>query len=159
MIRGIHHIALHTANFDSMIEFYRRAFGFEQATKEIRWENSEFVDNIIDVKGSAARTLMLKAGNVYLEIFEYFSPPPRDAAPLRPHDHGYTHFAVDVTDIETDYKRLIEAGMTFAAKVPDDFGGIRALYGKDPDGNIIEIQQLAPGHDADIHRLPLVKND
>jgi glyoxylase I family protein len=156
MIRGIHHFAVNTANFEVMIDFYRRAFGFEQVGTSFSWTNNEFVDSVIGVTGSAARTVMLKAGNVYLEVFEYSAPPPREGEPLRPHDRGYTHFALDVTDIEADQTRLVEAGMTFMRTVPDGLGGIRAVYGKDPDGNIVEIQQLREGHEFQLGALPLV---
>lgn len=157
MIRGVHHIGVNTANFDAMIDFYRRAFGFEPVGEEFSWKDNAFIDSVIGVPGSAARTATLRAGNIYLELFEYTAPPAREGQPLRPHDRGYTHFALDVTDIEADQKRLLEAGMTFARIVPDGLGGIRAVYGKDPDGNIIEIQQLRAGHDFQLDALPLVK--
>jgi glyoxylase I family protein len=156
MIRGIHHLAINTANFEVMIDFYRRVLGFEQAGTEFSWKNNELLDSVIGIPGSAARIMMLKAGNVYLEVFEYSAPPAREGAPLRPHDRGYTHFALDVTDIEADQKRLVEAGMTFTRTVPDGLGGIRAVYGKDPDGNIIEIQQLRAGHAFGLDALPLL---
>lgn len=139
MIRGIHHIALHTPNFDRMVKFYRDAFGFEPVGSEMRWDNSPLVDKTIGIQGSAARCRMLKAGNCYLEMFEYYAPAGRDAPPLRPHDHGYTHFCVDVTDIAAELKRLKDVGMTFANAAPVDHGDTKAVYGKDIDGNIIEI--------------------
>lgn len=155
-IRGIHHIAMHTANFDAQLDFYRRAFGFMPAGDEVRWQDNAMIDAIIGVEGSAARTVMLKAGNIYLEVFEYFAPPARDAGPARPHDHGYTHFAVDSDDAVADYQRLIEAGMTFMHAEPGEVGEFRAVYGKDPDGNIIELQQLPRGHDVDLEALGAV---
>ena len=145
MIRGIHHIALHTPNFDKMVKFYRDAFGFEPGAPPITWKNSPDVDNIVGLKGSAARTQMLKAGTCYIELFEYSAPDDgRKGPPARPHDHGYTHFCVDVIDIESEYKRLKALGMTFANTEPVVMGDIKAVYGKDPDGNIIEIQEVIP---------------
>lgn len=154
-IRGIHHVAIHTANFDAMVEFYGRAFGFTPAGDEVRWRDDPFIDKLIDVSGSAARTVMLRAGNVFLEVFEYAAPPARDVGPARPHDRGYTHFAVDSDDAKADYERLIAAGMTFA-HVVGEMGSISAVYGKDPDGNIIELQQIARGHAYDLESLPAV---
>jgi glyoxylase I family protein len=149
MIRGIHHIAIHTANLDNMVTFYRNAFGFEPAGFEFSWKENPMIDSVIDVKGSAARTLMLKAGTCFLEIFEYFAPnDTREGQPLRPHDRGYTHFCVDVTDIATEYKRLKGVGMTFANPEPVDLGDFKAVYGKDPDGNIIEIQEIVASNNA-----------
>jgi catechol 2,3-dioxygenase-like lactoylglutathione lyase family enzyme len=143
MIRGIHHIAMHTPNFDRMVRFYGEAFGFKPLTDEFGWRDSPFVDGGIDLPGSAARGLMLKAGNCFLEMFEYSSPPPREAGAARPNDHGYTHFCVDVTDIAAEMERLAGLGMTFPLAAPRDDGLVKFIYGKDPDGNIIELIELA----------------
>lgn len=152
MIRGIHHVALNTGNFDAMLDFYSRAFGFEPVGEQFSWRDSSFVDSVVGVEGSAARTVMLKAANIYLELFEYFAPEGRDA-PQRPFDRGYTHFCVDTDDIEADYDRLVAAGMRFPRAVPDESGGIRAIYGNDPDGNVIELQQLTETHVFALERL------
>jgi catechol 2,3-dioxygenase-like lactoylglutathione lyase family enzyme len=153
LIRGIHHVALHTPNFDAMARFYREAFGFMPAVDEFHWRDSRETDAAIGVEGSAARTLMLKAENCYLEIFEYDSPPSREGGPARPNDYGYTHFCVDVTDIEEEFDRLAALGMTFPLPKPADFGPVQFIYGKDPDGNIIEIQQLDKDHGFALERL------
>lgn len=144
MIRGIHHIALHSYNFDRMIAFYRDIIGFEVVT-EGYWENDTKIDSVIGVKGSAARNAMLRAGNCYLELFEYKAPAARDASPLRPSDKGYTHLALDVVDIKSEYARLKAAGMIFC-RDPGDFGDIQAVYGQDPDGNVVEIQETTNDH-------------
>ena len=153
MIRSIHHVAINTANFDAIVAFYEKAFGFVPCGEPFSWQDSAFVDSVVGVEGSAARTVMLRAGAVYLEVFEYSAPPPRDAAPLRPQDRGYTHFCVDTDDIEADFERLIAAGMHYGRALPDGMGGIRAIYGKDPDGNVIELQQLDRDHAFALERL------
>lgn len=153
MIVGIHHVAMHTANFDAQLDFYRRAFGFEPVGEPFSWKDDLEIDSAIGVPGSAARTVMLRAGTCYLELFEYASPPGREGPPLRPNDRGYTHFCVDVTDIEQEYERLLTCGMTFARDRPMDAGDLKAVYGYDPDGNVIEIQQVAPDHLFSLNRL------
>ena len=147
MIRGIHHVAINSPNIDRAIAFYRDAFGFEPVSVEYSWKNMPEMDAALGMTGSAARTRMLRAGNCYIEVFEYSSPPPRGGGALRPHDHGYTHFAVDVTGIRSEIARLKTLGMTFPSVDPLDTGPIKAIYGKDPDGNIIELQELASDHD------------
>lgn len=155
MIRGIHHVAINTGNFTAMQDFYARAFGFEVVGEEFGWRDSSFVDSVVGVQGSSARTVMLRAANVYLELFEYFTPKG-GKGPQRPYDRGYTHFCVDTDDIEADFQRLLDAGMSFPRSVPDEAGGIRAIYGKDPDGNVIELQQLAASHVFTLEKLPLL---
>jgi glyoxylase I family protein len=76
MIRGIHHVALHTANFDRMHRFYEEAFGFTPVADEIRWSDNAEVDALMGLEGSQARTVMLSAGTCYHELFEFAAPAP-----------------------------------------------------------------------------------
>jgi catechol 2,3-dioxygenase-like lactoylglutathione lyase family enzyme len=144
MILGIHHIAVHTQHFERLRAFYQEAFGFKPNGPERSWRDSAELDNVIGVPGSASRVQLLKAGTCYLELFEYSSPKSDRTSPLRPFDYGYTHFCVSVTDIEAEYERLKQLGMTFAHSHPINLGEIVAIYGKDPDGNIIELTEAAP---------------
>ena len=146
MIRGIHHVAISTPDLDRLAAFYTDVMGFE-VVMSTKWRDREIVDRMIGLTGSAARQVMLKAGNAYLELFEYESPEPRPADPVRdPSWHGYTHFCVDVVDIDAEYERLSASGMTFHAPPPtvDEMGHarLRAIYARDPDGNIVELQEV-----------------
>jgi catechol 2,3-dioxygenase-like lactoylglutathione lyase family enzyme len=59
-------------------------------------------------------------------------------------DHGITHLCLDVDDLDADYKRLLGAGVTFHSPPQDLGAGVRTCYGRDPDGNVVELQQLSP---------------
>lgn len=157
MIRGIHHIAVNTANLDRLYRFYVEVIGFTPTIDEFRWQDDPSIDRMIGLPHSAARTRMLKAGNCYFELFEYSAPAARTATPLRPCDRGYTHFSLDVTDIESEHRRLVAAGMEFFDERIGGSGALMALYGKDPDGNIIEIQQTSPEHGFSMAQLDAVK--
>ena len=91
---------------------------------------------------------MLQAGNAYLELFEYASPAARPADPDRPPaDHGYTHFCLDVIDIDAEYERLVARRHDVPQPPAHDRGDsatarLRAIYGRDPDGNIVELQEI-----------------
>jgi len=63
MIRGIHHVAVHVRNLDRMIKFYRDAFGFEPVGEQFSWRDNALIDQLIDVNGSAAQGIMLRAGS------------------------------------------------------------------------------------------------
>ncbi len=156
MIRGIHHVAVHVRDLDRMIAFYREALGFDVVGDPFSWRNAEIVDKLIDVPGSAARGVMMRAGTCYLELFEFETPEPRAASPLNPYDKGYTHFCIDVTDIEQEYERLKGLGATFGHPGPIDMGHVKSVYGRDPEGNVIEIQQTAEVCDFRLDRLPTV---
>lgn len=153
MIRGIHHVAVHVNDLDRMVDFYRQAFGFEVLDDGFSWRDSDTLDQILDVPGSAGRGVMLRAGTCYLELFEFAAPAPESSRPLRPFDKGYTHFCVDVTDIEHEYHRLIALGMSFGKRTPIDVGHVKTLYGRDPENNVIEIQETTPDCTFRLNRL------
>ncbi len=158
MIRGIHHVAVHVHDLDRMIAFYREAFGFELVGEAFGWSDDEFIDRIVDVPRSAARGAMLRAGTCYMELFQYSAPLPDHTGPLQPYDKGYTHFCVDVTEIEQEYTRLKGLGMTFSQDAPIDVGHVKTIYGRDPEGNLIEIQQTADNCDFPLSALPPVNS-
>lgn len=150
MIRGIHHVTIHVRDFDRMKRFYIEAMGFHAVDDGSGWDHSPEIDEIVGVPQSAARSIMLSAGNCFLEMFQYSAPVPDDrAVPLRPHDHGYTHFCLDVTDIDTVVEHLAKHGMSFDRGGRQgsavDVGVVKAIYGRDPEGNLIEIQETLPG--------------
>jgi len=153
MIRGVHHTAIHTSDLERLIAFYRGVIGFEVVAR-YEWQNEPLVDEVIGVQGSSARAAMLRAGNCYLELFQYARPAPRVQEPLQPHDRGYTHICLDVTDIQREYERLKRCGMSFN-RSPGDFGNLFAVYGRDPDGNIVEIQETGPDHEFALARLQM----
>ena len=146
MIRGIHHVGINCRDIDRMKRFYVEAFGFQEFNDGFSWENEPLMDHIVDLKDSAARGIMLRAGTCYIELFQYSAPPPETDGPLRPHERGYTHFCVDVTDIEADIVHLKACGMTFSGRDLADVGHVKTLYGYDPEGNVIEVQQCTPGN-------------
>ncbi|GFE74376.1 MULTISPECIES: VOC family protein [Novosphingobium] len=146
MIRGIHHIGVNCRDLDRMTRFYRDALGFEPVDEGFAWRDEPVMDLIVDLSGSAAKGVMLRAGQCYLELFEYSAPPPDRDSPLRPNDRGYTHLCIDVTDIAADIPHLEACGMTFRDRRFVDVGHVRTLYGYDPEGNVIEVQQCMPGN-------------
>ena len=154
MIKGIHHVAIHCRDIDRMIRFYSEALGFEVVGSPYDWADTPLVDQIIDVPGSAARAAMMRAGTCYIELFEFQAPQPGSSKPLNPFDKGYTHFCLDVTEIETEYERLKGHGMTFGSPLPVDVGHVKSVYGRDPEGNIIELQETADACDFRMDKLP-----
>jgi glyoxylase I family protein len=154
MITGIHHVAVHVRDLERMVRFYEEAFGFQQIGDQFSWREIPMMDQILDVADSAARGCMLRAGTCYMELFEFSAPEPSSARALRPFDKGYTHFCVDVTDIEHEYERLKTVGMTFGHPHPLDAGHVKTIYGQDPEGNVIEIQQTASHCEFRLDKLP-----
>jgi catechol 2,3-dioxygenase-like lactoylglutathione lyase family enzyme len=90
-----------------------------------------------------------------IELFEYATPSPkaRDGS-RRLCDHGITHLCLDVDDIDAEYARLSAAGMDFNCP-PVDYGTVKTTYGRDPDGNMLELQEIKSAEDTlalDLHK-------
>lgn len=140
MIRGVHHVSITTPDIDRLVNFYVEAFGFEKISGGGWQVGNARNDAIVGLRNSATRMAFLRAGNLLVEVFQYLEPAGAPNEPERPANNaGYTHICVDVVDIEAEYDRLVALGMTFHAPVGEAVGGIRAMYGRDPDGNIVEL--------------------
>ena len=141
VIRGIHHVAISTPDLDRLTDFYVAALEAE-IVLDNEWANEPRIDEMIGLENSAARQRMLRVGNTHVELFEYSSPEPTPIDPTYPpSDHGYAHLTFDVVDIDAEFDRMIELGMTFERRPPNG-RRIRAIYGRDPDGNILELQEV-----------------
>nr|WP_276328998.1 VOC family protein [Crossiella equi] len=92
---------------------------------------------------SEARSVMLRIGNAYIELFEYTNPEPVPGDPdRRPCAAGSTHLCLDVVGLDAEYQRLLARGMRFHSEPQDVAPGVRTTYGRDPDGNIVELQEV-----------------
>ena len=140
MIVGIHHTALSTRDADRLVRFYRDCFGFE-VEFDFPWdETNEAFKRSHAVHESAGRVVMISNGSSRLEIFEYRKPAPRaDITGRANADLGIAHFAIEVRDIAQEYARLSAAGMHFQSDLVTQTPTIQMAYGRDPDGNLIEL--------------------
>ncbi len=147
MLLGVHHVAVATADLDRLRGFYCTHLGMEQIS-EREWADRPQVDAIVGLPGSAARVCMLKAGNLALEIFQYLQPKSVAGDANRPvHIPGFTHFGFVVDDVDAEYARLCAAGVRFHGAPSDkaispEEVPLRAVYGRDPDGNVFELMEF-----------------
>lgn len=143
MIQGFHHVAISSPDLDRLVAFYRDVIGFE-LVYELDWEAGNApIDRMMALKDVAARAAMLRTGNSFLEIFEFSSPPPKAQVGDRPViDHGLTHICLAVDDAQAEYQRLSAAGMRFHCPPVDAGLPVIGTYGRDPDGNVIEILEV-----------------
>ena len=88
--------------------------------------------------------VFIKAGNIYLEVFESReeapAPPPTNDGPWCP---GWRHLAFQVDDVDAKLAEMgDDAKITLGPMSFDDFiPGWRSAWLADPEGNIVEISQ------------------
>jgi catechol 2,3-dioxygenase-like lactoylglutathione lyase family enzyme len=145
VIYGFHHVALSTPNLDACLDFYCNVLGAERTGRESNWTiGSRHSDVSLQVRDTSARYAHVKVGKAYLEIFEFKTPTPirNDRRAI---DIGIAHLCFQVEDLDSEFKRLKRLGMEFHSE-PVDFGdGSRYVYGRDVDGNIIELVEIPAG--------------
>ena len=143
-IVGVHHFGISTPDIAQLSAFYRRCFGFE-IVYESEWPAGvEAIDQMMGLERCAARVMMLRADTLFIEMFE-FSSPRQPAGELRrsPAERGYTHFCLEVRDIDAEYERLRGLGMDFHSPPAVMAPELKAAYGRDPDGNMIELLEIS----------------
>ena len=87
---------------------------------------------------------LIKFGAAFFEIFEFKAPIVAAGGVPTLARTGLTHIALSCSDCMAEYERLSKAGMAFNAPPWRTPAGGIFTFGKDPDGNIIEILQPAP---------------
>jgi catechol 2,3-dioxygenase-like lactoylglutathione lyase family enzyme len=156
VIRGIHHVALITPNFDSLVAFYRDVIGAEEIYN--RHETDEALAETIGAMTGLpglprTYSAMLRLGNAFIEIQQYVEPEGRgDETERPPNDFGIRHFAIEVEGVEAEIERLEKAGLRLEGRLASSpLFPVKAVYTRDPDGNLVELVEWT----ADDSPLPL----
>ena len=145
MPNTLNHVGISVSDLERSVRFYQEMFGMELAGPIFPFEGSEF-DQVMALDGPKGRIGYLTHPEIQLELFEFDSPRPVSQDANRPvANHGITHFGIQVEDIDGTYERMRAAGVRFHCPVIDFTGGIRATYGRDPDGNVFELLELKDG--------------
>ena len=148
MIHGVHHVAVSTTDIDRFVALYQRLFGFEIIARSGWKRGNADIDRMVQMAGSESRQVMLQLDRFYLEVFQYLEPKGVRTE-RRLCDPGFTHVCFYVDDIQAEYERLLALGMEFHG-FPKDYGSMIAVYGRDCDGNVIELLQVT----STVHPCP-----
>ena len=155
-VQGVHHIGVSVPDLAKAREFYIDLLGAVEEVPPLSWRDNDYIDSVIGLRNSAADQFMCRLGNTHIEVCEYHAPRSEPQAPDRGvHNFGYTHFGVQVDDIQACYQRLLAAGIRChappdpnAIKVREDGSktGYCATYCRDFFGNVFEIMEI---HETD----------
>lgn len=155
MIRGVHHLAISTPDLKRFVDHYQRWFGFERAGEQGGWQaGNDRIDAMVGLTDSSARYEMIRLGNLHIEVFEYTSNDPQTVHP-RMCDRGITHLCFYCDNVFAEYERLLALGMEFNCP-PGGSAATRATYGRDCDGNVVELLQIVdPGCGFSFEKLAI----
>ena len=126
-ITGINHVGLRVRDLDVARAFYDK-LGFEF---------------IVGPIGPEPVAVMIHPSGVNINFILNASSDASDANLLMdvPEKHtGFTHIALEITDIEAVQQQLADHGIaiTETVKLPD---GTVFIFVRDPDGNVIELHK------------------
>ena len=142
MIKHIRHIGIVIDNLGDALDFYGGVLGFKVVKK--MEERGRFIETILGLKGVSLTTVKMKApdGN-QIELL-YFKTHKNHGNSINRaiYDVGISHIALTVDDLESDYARIINSGVTFISPPQiNPEGTAKVAFCKDPLGNILELVQ------------------
>lgn len=148
-IKCMSHVAVSTSDLGRQKAFYE-SLGFEEVFN-FRWlAGDRKADAISQLEGTSGEVVWLKLGGMCVELVGYRTPQgEKPQLARRVCDHGISHICLQVEDLAAVYAELAARGVPFHCP-PQDFGGVRATYGRDPDGNVIEFIELPAGSPLDM---------
>jgi lactoylglutathione lyase len=128
LLTGIAHVGVRVANFERSRDFYA-LLGFRltggpyppEPVAILSHPSGIELNLIVNAKGGEATK------NVLMDV------PEKHA--------GYTHVALACRDIEKAENELARAGIRLSGGPTTFPGGHRAIFVRDPDGNVIELNQ------------------
>lgn len=134
-------IVVPPGQLEAAADFYCSHFGCVEDRTE---QETDVNPDAIGLPGEHVRLkgAILSAGDgASLEIHEYRTPV--GTGTRRTCDTGIGHFAWRSDDIDADYARLADAGITWNAPIQHitagALAGRRWIYGRDPWGNVVEL--------------------
>ena len=141
-IRGVGHTSLTVRDLARSIAFYQQ-LGFTDTGTRLHLKG-DFIETLQAIPGTNITAAVLSLGAYAIEFIQYHAPTGYDRNPLRTSDVGGFHICLMVDSADEEYARMKAYGMEFKSPVLDYDGGIRVVYGWDPDGNTLELLSRVP---------------
>ncbi|GAB5428076.1 MAG: VOC family protein [Devosia indica] len=124
---GIGHVAIKVTDLDRSLDFYRDRLGFPEMLR-LKHDN-----------GETWLVYLRITDDQYLEIFP---GAENDRAPGW-NANGVNHMCFTIEDLEGTTKRIKAAGIALTSEIKPGLDGNRQAWIEDPDGNRIELMEMA----------------
>lgn len=144
-IIGFNHIGISVHDLDAMVEFYQKATDFEMVKRE-KVSSNAAADKIYASEGIAFERVTFKAPNMLLELTEYANQENTTPTKMPPQGPGMTHTCYQSPSWKSGYDKFKNAEIDILSRGEKavDLGGygVTYAYGYDPEGNMIEMEQM-----------------
>lgn len=126
-IKGIHHIAIITGDYEKSKDFYTRVLGFTILEETFRKERNSYKLNLAI------------NGKYQVELFSF--PDYKERASF-PEAKGLRHLAFAVEDLEQAVIKLREEKIEVQEMREDEITGKRFCFFYDPNGQPLELYEI-----------------
>jgi glyoxylase I family protein len=139
------HVAVTVSDLDRSLAFYRDKLGLREVERHLL--KGEGIEKMTGKKGVVMEVVRLSAeedDTVLIDLQRYVSPKGnKSTAQLG--DVAQTHFALRVRDLDSAYRRLRPSVDFLSEPVVFnlDFGTVKVVFLRDPDGAVIELSELS----------------
>jgi glyoxylase I family protein len=141
------HVAIVVHDLRTMVEFYTNVLGW-LVVKEYEIDGEDFSRGIgVDRAAAKGVHLVVPGCQLMVELLQFAGANPANGGESRADGHGFRHVAFWVDDIDALVEEISAKGGRFVTPQavlvtkPPTVAGIRFIYMKDPEGNIIEFNR------------------
>ncbi len=144
-IVGVNHIGLSVKDLDRVLAFYTQATNFELVRRQKIAANSD-ADALFGRDDVVFEIAILKAPNMLLELVEFEHNSDAETSRMPAKGPGMTHTCFQSPASDPGWDKFVKAGASPLTRggEPVDLGGYGVTYGYayDPEGNMMELEQL-----------------
>ncbi|MEP3210186.1 MAG: VOC family protein [Maribacter sp.] len=144
-IIGFNHIGISVFDLDKMVAFYEKATDFEIVKRE-KVQQHAAVDILFGRSDVAYERVTFKAPNMLLELTEYVGQQNTKLTKMLPQGPGMTHTCYQSPSWKSGYDKFKNAKINLLSRGDEavDLGGygVTYAYGHDPEGNMLELEQM-----------------
>ena len=145
-IIGFNHIGLSVQDLDEMVAFYQGATGFELVKREKVSQNGN-ASALMNLDDISFERVTFRAPGMLLELTEYANQQEAQPHVMPPQGPGMTHTCFQSPMWKSGYDKFVQAGVNVLSRgeQPVNLGGygVTYAYAHDPEGNMLELEQLS----------------
>lgn len=146
-IKGVRHIGITVSDIDEAVDFYSAAVPYEVVDRELV-PASDFPADVMTKREGNVEIALIRTPTVFIQLLDIEpdqAAPPERRPVIGP---GYTHICFQSPSTAPKFDVFKENGLDILSRggQPVDLGGygVTYAYGFDPDGIMIEMEQLTP---------------